>query len=192
MEERNGKETVQDLKTAKKAFLRVPTNGLSTVIIYLNKVVDPLSNFGLVIACVTLAAMMFLTFFDVAGRYIFNKPIIGSYEITEFMMAILVGFALAYCGLKKGHIRVDLILQHLSRKANLWFDIFTYGFSCIFYVFIVWQTFLKAWENVSSHLASSVLLIPVYPFVFIFVIGAAFVTLVFLRNFLQSIAEVIK
>ena len=40
------------------------------------------------VASFLLASMMFLTAIDVALRYIFQRPITGTYEIIEFMMAI--------------------------------------------------------------------------------------------------------
>jgi TRAP-type transport system small permease protein len=170
-----------------------PSTVLSIFIKYLDKVIEPLNGvFGVTIAGAAIASMMFLTFFDVAGRYILNKPISGSIEITEYLMALLVTFGLGYCALKKGHIRVDLVMQYTSRKANLWFDIFAYGISCVMYVFITWQTWLYGFSKFASKMTSSVLLIPVYPFVFILSIGAAFLVLIFFRDCLKSIDEVSK
>jgi TRAP-type C4-dicarboxylate transport system permease small subunit len=176
---------------------------LANCIIYLSKVVDPLSSAGTAFAAALLAVMMFLIFFDVAGGGIGGfsfiqshtsifRPIVGSNEVTEFLMVMMVVFAIAYCAQKRGHIRVDLILQYVPRKANLWIDIFTYGFSCIFYIFIAWQGWRSAWDSIDSHVSSSVLLIPIYPFAFVMVIGAAVIVLIFLRDFLKSIQEVTK
>jgi TRAP-type transport system small permease protein len=170
-----------------------PSGGLTKIVGYLTKIVNPLSGIiGLTIASVMLASMMFLTFFDVAGRFILNKPIAGSLELTEYCMALLVSFGIGYTALRKGHIRVDLLLQYTSRKATLWFDIFAYGISCFFYVFIAWQTWLYAMAKVASKMTSSVLLIPIFPFAFAISVGAAFLVLVFLRDFLKSIEEVSK
>jgi TRAP-type transport system small permease protein len=177
---------------------------LGNSILVLSRIVEPLSGvFGAAIASAMLAAMMFLTFCDVVGSQVgrihfisdhtgFFKPIIGSQEVTELMMVILVSFALAYCALHKGHIRVDILMQYTSNKVNHWFNIFAYGISSIFFAFIVWQAWLYAWDNISTHVVTAVLLIPVYPFNFLLVIGAATTVLIFLRDFLRSIEEVIK
>jgi TRAP-type transport system small permease protein len=176
---------------------------LSKIVLYMSKIADPISRAGLVIACVMLAGMMFLTFFDVAGSMIgkipfianlthFFKPILGSQEITELMMVILVSFALGYTALKKGHIRVDLLMQYTSSKVNRWLDIFTYGLSCIFYIFIAWQALAFALININDHKVSSVLMLPVYPFNILLAVGAALVVLILLRDLLQSIEEVRK
>jgi TRAP-type transport system small permease protein len=181
-----------------------PRGGLARFIHYLDKIVNPVSGiFGAAIACTALAGMMFLTFVDVAGGQLgklsfintrtgFFHPILGSQEITELIMLVLVAFALSYTALHKGHIRVDLVMQYTSRKANLWFDIFTYSISCIFYFFIAWQGWMYAWGNIADKKVSNVMEIPFYPFNFILVIGAALAILVFFRDFLKSIEEVRK
>lgn len=56
-----------------------------------------------------LFLMMLVTVVDVAGRYLFNKPLNGGFEMTEMMLAALI-----YCGLplvsqKREHIVVDTL-----------------------------------------------------------------------------------
>jgi TRAP-type C4-dicarboxylate transport system permease small subunit len=178
----SNKETVQ--ATVPKGFDRI--------ILYLDKVVEPVNRFAAYIAGAFLFIMMALTFFDVALRWVFNKPIHGSFEITEYFMAILTSFALGYCALKKHHIRVDLVMQYTSKKANQWFDVFAYCISFIFFGLIAWQCWLNGMSYIQNKLTSAVLFIPSYPFVFIVMLGTIFLFLVFLRDFLKSIAEVIK
>ena len=63
---------------------------LSSVGDMLEKTVYPIGRFLHRFAQVILALMVLLTVTDVCLRYIFNNPITGSYELTEFMMAVLV------------------------------------------------------------------------------------------------------
>jgi TRAP-type transport system small permease protein len=164
--------------------------GLGKVINLLSKIITRPAVTVAYLSGFMCPAMMFVTFFDVGGRYTLNKPVTGSLEITEFMMAIMVGCGLAYCALHKGHIRVDALFPYLSRKAILWMDILAYGASCLFFAAVTWQSWLDAVAQVQSKVTSSVLFLPVYPFVFVMAFGVALLTLVFLRDFLQSIEEV--
>jgi TRAP-type C4-dicarboxylate transport system permease small subunit len=173
--------------------------GLAKFVAYLSKIVDPLIRGGAAVAAVVLAVMMFFTFADVSstqiGKYLhisFFKPIIGSQEITELLMLTMVVFAIGYNALFKGHIRVDLIMQYTSRKVNQWFDVFTYFFSFVFYVLIGWQGWLYAWSNIHDETVSTILNLPIYPFNFLLVIGAAFAALIFLRDCLHSFEEVTR
>jgi TRAP-type transport system small permease protein len=181
-----------DPKTGKSDSQPIAPGGFDKFIIYFSKIIDPVCEYGAVFAGIMLAGMMFLTFFDVAGRNLVKKPIIGSYEITEFFMVLLVAFGLSFCAKYKGHIRVDVILAYSSKKVTRWFNIIAYAFSFVFYILITWQGWLNAWSNMSGKSASTVLLAPIYPFAFLLVIGAALTALVFLRDFLNSIKEVIK
>jgi TRAP-type C4-dicarboxylate transport system permease small subunit len=175
---------------------------LSRVIGILDFIVKPVSGkFGAVVACTALATMMFLTFFDVAGAQLgkiefirsrtdFFRPILGSQEMTELIMVTFVAFAISYCAFHKGHIRVDLLMQYTSRRTNLWFDVFTYAISCIFYIFIAWQAGMASWDNILDGRVTNVLQIPLFPFSIVLAAGAAILALVFFRDFLKSVEEV--
>jgi TRAP-type C4-dicarboxylate transport system permease small subunit len=180
-----------------------PSSGglLTNLIRGMDKVVNPLAKYGSYIGALFLAVMMFLTFFDVISNQLgkwavinsrtdFFGPIIGGQELVELLMLVAVSFALAYCALRQGHIRVDLIMQYTSKKANLWFDIFAYGVSMLFYVIIAWQAFKYGLDNIHDKNVTTILTIPTYPFNFIVFIGSVINTLVFLRDFLKSIEGV--
>jgi len=175
-------------------FLTRTVRGLSAI-------VDPVTKYGSYIGAVFLACMMFLTFFDVVdgqlgkwsvinSRTYFFGPIVGGQELIELFMLVVISFALGYCAFRQGHIRVDLIMQYTSKKANLWFDVFANGVSMVFYVFITWQAFKYGLDNIHDKTVSTILTLPVPPFNFIIFLGGVIVTLVFLRDFLKSIEGV--
>jgi len=185
---------------AAKMVEEVPRGKLTPVVAALSKVVDPLIKVGTVFSSAMLALLMFLIFIEVAGRGLggvafvrahlpFIHAFVGSDELATFLMGMVVAFAIGYCARHKGHIRVDVTLQFVPKKALPWFDIFTYLVSLVFYIFIIWQFWRNAVENVASHVSSSILLIPVYPVMFIMLIGTVFLALVFLRDLLASIDE---
>ena len=179
-----------------------PSRGvLGNIVRYLDVVVNPVIRYGSYISAFMLAALMFLTFVDtifarlgkwsfVNSRTDFFGPIIGGQEIAELMMLIMIVFGLAYCASRRGHIRVDLILEHVSKKARLGLDVFAYLFSIIFYFFICWQAIQFGLDNIRDKSVTTILLIPHPPFNFILAAGAALVALVFLRDLFKSIKEV--
>jgi TRAP-type C4-dicarboxylate transport system permease small subunit len=61
------------------------------------------------IATAVLFAMMALTFVDVVGRYRFNAPVYGGYELTEFMMGVLIFSALPILCVREGHVTIDIL-----------------------------------------------------------------------------------
>jgi TRAP-type C4-dicarboxylate transport system permease small subunit len=179
-----------------------PSKGvLARIVQGLDLVVNPTCKYVVYISAFMMAALMFLTFIDtifgrlgkwslINSRTNFFGPIVGGQEVSELLMLVFIVFALAYCAWKQGHIRVDLILGHVGGKANLWFDIFAYFFSFVFYFFITWQAIQFGLDNIRDKSVTTILTIPHPPFNFILAVGAALVALVFLRDFFKSIKEV--
>ena len=139
-----------------------------------------------------LAALMVLTAGDVTLRYVFNRPIVGSYDLTEYMMAIIVSFGLAYCAFFKGHVRVDLVVSHFSQRAQAVIDSITGLLSVILFSVITWQSFVYMQLLSASGLKSTVLLIPRFPFAGLVCLGSAFLTLVLLANLLEFLSKVVR
>jgi tripartite ATP-independent transporter DctM subunit len=139
-----------------------------------------------------LVMMMLLTVVDVILRYCFNKPISGALEISQFMMAIIVGFALAYTGTKKGHIVIDVVLQKLTPRTQAVINSINYFLSLATFAVITWRS---AWYADLLHTrtaASSVLGIPLYPFVYIVAIGSGIYCLVLLYNLYEHLSGIIR
>lgn len=70
------------------------------------------------IAAVLVFAMMCVTVADVIGRYGFNRPLPGAFEMTEVMLGIVIFVALPLVTLENGHVTVSLITERLSPRAR--------------------------------------------------------------------------
>jgi TRAP-type C4-dicarboxylate transport system permease small subunit len=57
-----------------------------------------------------------LTFFDVFARYLFSRPVQGSAEIIQFLMALTIFAGLPLVTRHRGHISVSLV-ENLVRGA---------------------------------------------------------------------------
>lgn len=79
-------------------------------------ILGKITVFFAVIAAIALTIMMLLTAVDVILR-IFSMAIIGSFEVVEFLMAIVVPLSIAYCEKKRQHICVDLIVQNFPKSS---------------------------------------------------------------------------
>lgn len=60
--------------------------------------------------------MVFLTFADVFLRYVFNVPLRGTVEVTEFMMVFGVFAGMAYCQVNRNMVGMDIITGRLSEQ----------------------------------------------------------------------------
>jgi len=113
----------------------------------------------------------------------------GSYEITQFLMAILVALGLAHCGIKKGHVNIDLVLMHMSKRTQGILGIVT-GFIALITIGIAtWQTCIYITMQARTNVASSVLLIPIYPFVGVVAFGLTLYFVVLIIHWLEYIQQ---
>ena len=70
-----------------------------------------------------LFLMMMITAVDVIGRYVFNRPLAGGFEITEMLLAALI-----YCGLplvsqRREHIVIDTFDPLMSARVKRGLDV---------------------------------------------------------------------
>ncbi len=138
-----------------------------------------------------LALMMFLTAADVTGRYVFNRPILGSYEISEHMMAILVAFTIAYCAVQRGHVNVDLVISRLPQRTRAILRTFTDLLSLGLFSLIAWQSLYQAKVQYFAGTTSPSLFFPVFPFIIITGLGFGLLSLVVLIQFFESLSQAV-
>jgi len=139
-----------------------------------------------------LILMMLLTASDVCLRYIFNRPILGAHEVTEFMMAVTVSSALAYAAYRKGHVSVDVLITRFSPRVQAVINSITCFLSLSVFLLIAWRSTLYAENLRASGQVSTSLYIPIYPFVYSIVIGSVIICLILLANLVGHLSRVVK
>jgi TRAP-type C4-dicarboxylate transport system permease small subunit len=158
---------------------------LSNIVRVLDKVIRPPSLVFHKIGGWLLLVMMLLTAADVFSRNVLNNAILGTIDLTEFMMAIMVTSGLAYVGVLKQHICADVLVTRLPSRPKRIIFLFTdfLGFGLM--VLVSWRTFINMKNVYNLGLASNILYIPVYPFVAVVGVGAILLALVLLKDFLE-------
>jgi TRAP-type C4-dicarboxylate transport system permease small subunit len=71
------------------------------------------------VAALLLFAIMALMVADVIGRYLFNAPIRGAYELIEFLMCLMILSALPLVSLQGRHVEASLVADLVPRAATL-------------------------------------------------------------------------
>jgi TRAP-type C4-dicarboxylate transport system permease small subunit len=165
---------------------------LNTVTHSLNRVVNPLVRILKSVAAGILAVMMFLTATDVLLRYIFNRPLSGTLELTEYMMVILVGFGLSYCAFVKGLVSVEVVTSRFPPRVQAILNSVTYLLGFAFFSVITWQSILYIRLMCKSNLVSAVLHVPTFPFIAILALGSLVFTLVLLADFLDYLSQAVN
>lgn len=65
-----------------------------------------------------LLAMMIITCLDVFGRYLLNKPLMGSTELTEIALGLVIFLALPVVSWRHEHVVVDIFDRFFSPLAH--------------------------------------------------------------------------
>lgn len=121
-----------------------------------------------------LLPLMFLTTADVWGRKILGKTIPGTFELSEYILAVFVLLAVAYTQQVKGHAGIDFFISRLSFPSRLICHIITTILSLLIITILVWCGWLEA---VQEKTVSDMLRIPQYPFRFLVAVAGFFLWL---------------
>ncbi len=122
-----------------------------------------LARLSLALGALVLAVMLALTCIDVVGRYIFNAPVNGKTELTRFLMAGLIAFALPVVTLRNDHITVDIFDNFFTRPLERLRDVAIDGFCAVSLLTLSWWVAFRAHRLMAYGYVSDFLHIPLYP-----------------------------
>lgn len=155
----------------------------------IEKFSNPASRIVNSVGAIVLAIMMFIVALDVSLRYIFVLPIKGSYELVELTMVVSVFLAVAYTASQKGHVAVDFVAARLPQRAMTIIDIITCFLSLGLVSVMVWRTVVRANIAWVQNQGTAVLVIPLYPFLFLVAFGFTLLAIVLLADLLNLVAK---
>lgn len=124
------------------------------------------------IAALDLAAMMLLTFTDVMGRKFFSSPIYGAYEITEFMMGVLIFSALPLVTARENHVTIDVFDHFIAPHIGRWQRVAVNVISTCVLAVLGWRLWVLAASHLRTNEVTMTLHIPHSPFTHAFAVMA--------------------
>lgn len=161
---------------------RVVLEKVVTVIRYIQRIF-------MILCGVMFMAMLFLGTGDVFGRYLFNKPITGTLEISTALMAGIALLGWAYTQRRRQQIRVDLFISRFSPRAQAIADFAVLLLSLILFAVITQQSAILAalyWEEGRIF---QTLKFPTAPFYFFVPVGAFLLCLELIIQIFEAIPK---
>lgn len=116
------------------------------------------------ISALLLLGLMALTCVDVVGRYLFDAPLEGAFEITEVMLLALVFAAFPLTTARGQHVEVDLLAMLASASVNRLLLIFGGLFSAALLGTFAWRLIVHAAKAAEDGSVTNALSIPLAPF----------------------------
>ena len=139
-----------------------------------------------IIGMTLLIPLMLLTTGDILGRKFLSKTIPGTFEISEYILAVFILLGAAYTQQVKGHVGVDFVTSRLSPRVRTLCEILTTLLSLFIIAIVIWQGFL---EGIREKTVSDMLRIPQYPFRLLVSIGGFLLWLELLIDLVHSIGK---
>jgi TRAP-type C4-dicarboxylate transport system permease small subunit len=133
--------------------------------------------------------LMLLTVGDVMGRSFFNKPVPGTFELSEYMLAVIVLLGAAYTQQVKGHVGIDFLTRRYSAKAQALLQAVTTLAGLLIITILVWQGYL---EGIHERAVSDQLRVPQWPFKLLVAVGGLLLWLELLLDFISSVQKIAR
>ena len=157
------------------------------IVHHTKKVMDKV-NLILASICGALVFLyMFLVAANITGRYLFHKPIDGTLEVGQLVLASVIFFSLAYTQKEDAHIRVTAVLKTLPQRWQDRFETAILAIGFLIMILMAWRAFPFAMESFRMREVHMSVDVPIWPTKFIFFIGWSILGLQFLLEFLTRI-----
>jgi TRAP-type C4-dicarboxylate transport system permease small subunit len=146
-------------------------------------------RFVATIGMVFVLPLMLITTADVVGRGFFNKPLAGTFELSEYMLAVIILLGAAYTQQVKGHVAVDFLTSKFSNKTQALCQTLVLFLSLFIVTILVWQGFMLGIEEKG---VTDQLRVPRAPFKMLVGIGGCLLWLQLFFDFIDSITKVVR
>lgn len=135
-------------------------------------ITDRISWLLAIAAGLVLTALVGLTFVDVVLRYVFSDPILGSKDILQMGMVIVVFLGAPFTWRVGGHIVVDLLPDYRNPIVAKLRDLSVRLMVLVLFGLLAWQAWVRAEETALLGEATNMIELPYQPF-FLVLGGAA-------------------
>ena len=140
--------------------------------------------------CVSLLFfMMVLGTVDVVSRYLFNKPILGTLETFEILLPAIVLLGLGYTQGNRAHVRMEILVSHLSLRTQTVLNFLTNGCALFISVLILWRGWVLTIGYWRMGRTIPTIGVPMFLPQLLVPLGALILSLVLIVQMLQYISE---
>jgi len=136
------------------------TKGLNRIL----NAVDVITERAGKMSSVIILILMLTIAFEVAARYLFNRPTSWVWPIGRQLFGVYILFGGVYALLRGKHIRIDLIYTFFPQSLKRIAKVITLASIVIFLGVLVWQATWMGWNSFTSGETGSLAFpIPIYP-----------------------------
>jgi len=166
---------------------------------YIHKIIDPVvtwaCNFGMYALVIMVVAVVVDVLMRASAPWVLKTwglviGILGLNEVQVFMMVALTFLSIAYVGVKKGHIAIELFVSKLSAPHRAISKTINDLLALAIVVTITWRSVVYAIDKLPVH--TQLLHLPYTAAIFLITVGAGLLSIVILADALEDLSEVIR
>jgi tripartite ATP-independent transporter DctM subunit len=155
---------------------------------YIHKVMDPVATWVCNFGMYALVVMVLAVVADVLMR-VLKVGITGLNEIQIFMLVAVTFLSIAYVGIKKGHLTIELFVSRLSPPHRAVSKTINDLFGLVIMVLITWQSFVYALHTLP--VSTQILHIPLSAAIFLITLGSGLLSIVIIADFFEDLGTVV-
>ena len=147
-----------------------------------------------VFGAISICALFVLMFGDVSGRFLFNAPINGTTEVSQYLLVAIAFLSLGYAQLKGAHVRVDTLVSRFPEKLQTCLNIIVLLLAILFFVIMTRQIGLRAYHDWSEKILLPVttLRLPMWWGSLVAAIGSALLVVSLLIQLARNIVKLVS
>ncbi len=131
--------------------------------------------------------MMLCISYDVFMRYLFDMPTKWSFEVSTYMMVVVVFLGGGWTLPSGGHVNVDIVIKNLSPKKRALADLITSIFAIFYLTIFTYESIRFTYEAWSEDIRSSEYLgWPLWPMRAFLIVGGLFLCLEFIFKLIRT------
>jgi len=92
-----------------------------------------------IVSAVFIFILMLLISADVIGRYVFSRPLWGTFEVSESLLVFIVFLGFGYTQYHKANIRVQILTNRMSPRVRPALDLFAHTLGLAMFALITYE-----------------------------------------------------
>lgn len=157
------------------------------------KIVDKISRGIAQVSMWAIFGIMFVLIVDIVIRFFSeSSALLGTYEMTEMAMIIIIYMGLSVTQFDKDHIHVVMLIERFPWRVRTFIESAVFAFTAYLCYTLFYACILQSKTIMKSGLTTQVLYIPHWPFMIIMAIGLGVLAIVFTLDTIQYLIRGIK
>lgn len=126
------------------------------------------------VGAAAVGALALITCIDVTGRYLFNFPLKGGFEISSILLCVIAACGIAEATASEAHISVDSIFERLSWSGQRILSLLSLFLGLLVFLVLTWQGIVAVYDSMVPYYDKTAGSVEIITFPFRILLSAGF------------------